>query len=189
MKNIIITAVMTIMTSTITLASEIPFQKIAGKHKVSDCSAVAEGRMLRALQEGGNGANPCDTFDEVLISTVGTLGFISLHKSAEKVNIEVKAVEGKSLAEINSALARTGLVATYFANSQLINTPEIQVTYAETDTNMTYSSIANIGANKMSVEISFHVDSSGRILMDIKDSQKYSDGAGSALVFTGAISQ
>ncbi|MBC7421487.1 MAG: hypothetical protein H7328_12240 [Bdellovibrio sp.] len=185
----IITVLLAVMTSAITHASEIPFQKLAGKHKISDCSAVAEGRMLNALQEGGNGANPCDTFDEVVILAVGTIGFVSLHKSADKVNSEVKAVEGKSLAELNAVLARTGLVAAYGVNSQAINMPEMQVSYSETDTNMTYSSVTNIGETKTSVQVSFQADSSGKILMNIKDSEKYSGGDGSELSFTGTISQ
>ncbi len=188
MKNVIVVSI-ALMTATITQASEIPFQKLAGKHKISACSAGAEGRMLSALQEGGNGANPCDTFDEVVISAVGTLGFVSLHKSADKVNSEVKVVEGKSLAELNAVLARTGLVAAYGANSQVINMPEMQVSYSETDTNMTYSSVTSIGEIKTSVQVSFQADSSGKILMSIQDSQKYSGGDGSGLNFTGTISQ
>ena len=186
MKNAFV--IIAIMTSGIVHASDVPFQKIVGEYKISACSGTAEGRMTDALQQLGNGVNPCDTFDAVTVSVNGLVGVISLHKSHDKINAELKAVEGKSLAEINAVLAHSGMFAAYGVG-QSVSAPGIQTNYSETDSDLTFSSVTDIAGSKTSVRISFQTDSSGQRVMTIKDSLQYSDGQSSGLDLTGSISQ
>ena len=188
LKNVFIVAV-AVMTSTTLYAADIPFQKIAGKYKVSACSGAAEGNLLNTIQEHGNGANPCDSFDEVVISSSGTMGAVTLHKSSEKVNSELKAVEGKSMDKINAVLAHSGLFVSFGADEHSVDVPGIKTSYVETENNFIFSSITDIGESKSSTNIWFQIDSSGNVLMGIKHSEQNSLGTVSKFNFAGTISK